>query len=78
VLEDAMYGWTEITGTPDSELCVHDPYATDQDRVTWLELGASPDGDIQWSSTLDEGLSVLPELAPRVDGGRYTGWVLVA
>jgi len=78
VLEDAMYGWTEIPSDPEFELSLTDPAATDDANVTMLELGAGPDAAIRWSYIYDDGIGVMQHLTPGVDNLQYTGWMFLA
>jgi hypothetical protein len=76
-MEATMYGWSEFTSEPESELFLSDPNATDSDSETLLELGARPDAAIRWSYIYDH-VSVVQELPPSIEGHHYTGWLLFA
>ena len=73
-----MLGWNETTIDPESELFLHDPLATEDDSASLLELGATPDAAIRWSYILDDGGSLIQELASGIASLRHTGWMLVA
>ena len=73
-----MYGWTEITNDPESELYLNDPFATDDDSASLFELGASADAAIRTSySLLDADLATY-EPVPPIDHRLHTGWLLLA
>lgn len=73
-----MFGWNEITSDPESDLFLSDPVATDAESTTLLELGASLDAAIRWSYIFDDGISLVQEFPPSIDGHSYSGWMLVA
>jgi hypothetical protein len=76
-LEDMMFGWSEITVGPESELFVCDPCTTDADSASLFELGADPDMATRWSYVLDAEFTIQ-EPMPAVYDHSHAGWLLVA
>jgi hypothetical protein len=73
-----MLGWSEITTDPESEQFLNDPFTTDEDSASLLELGANVDGEIRGSySLLDADLVIQESLLP-IDRYQHTGWLLFA
>jgi hypothetical protein len=78
VLEDVMYGWTEITSDPESELYLSDPFATDDDSASLFELGAPGDAAIRTSYNLLDADLATYEPVPPIDHPHHTGWFAFA
>ena len=72
-----MFGWSEITVGPESELLVSHPCTTDADSASVSELGADPDLAIRWSYITDADFTIQ-EPMPAVSDHGHTGWLLVA
>ena len=73
-----MLGWTEITTDAESEQFENDPFTTDEDSASLLDLGAGVDGAIRRSYSLLDADLVIQELALPIDGFRPTGWLTFA
>jgi len=73
-----MLGWSEITTDPESEQFLNDPFTTDEDSASLLELGANADGAIRKSYSLLDADLVIQESMPPIEDCQHTGWLLFA